>query len=150
MKNWTWLGQESTCSTRWCTMIPAFCRTFPRRSFQVFGPYFTSSRTQYPRAYVSNNSSSEKSPWKWRVPLFLGVGSFIGVGAWVFEGDNPGKRIRLLQMIPLRMARNVSTATIMVTGASQLDTAILHLHFILTVGLGLPWLGFRIFEVSYS
>lgn len=99
-------------------MLPAFCRTFPRRSFQVFGPYITSPRrSQYPRAYVSTNFSSEKSPWKWRVPLVLGVGSFIGVGAWVFEGENPKKRIRLLQIIPLRMARNVSTATMMVTGA---------------------------------
>ena len=103
----------------------------------MFGPYITSSRSQYPRAYVSNNFSSEKSPWKWRVPLVLGVGSFIGVGAWVFEGENPQKRIRLLQIIPLRMARNVSTATMMVTGACQHNTATPHLHFILTVGLGI-------------
>jgi len=47
------------------------------------------------------------------------LSSAIGAGIWVGSGENPHRRMKLLYIMPVRMARNVVAAIEMVTGKKQ-------------------------------
>ena len=71
--------------------------------------------------------ATPRRSWGSSIARTLILGSVIGAGCWVGSGDKPYRRMKLLYIIPLRMARNVVTATEMVSGddISQAQTVVI-------------------------
>lgn len=58
----------------------------------------------------------KKKGWPRRIgTLAVGTG-LVGAAAWVANGDHSSRRVTMLYTIPLRLARDVSTAVSMIAG----------------------------------